>query len=255
MRLFILLYGLLAYAGFHAAFLYLIGFVANVAVPTSAAAGGPEATLTTAVLIDVGLILLFGVQHCIMARPWFKRRWTRIIPRAMERSTFVLTTVGVLALMYWQWRPLPDVVWHVEGSWATVLWVLFASGWLVAVVATFQIDHFELFGLRQTIAAFRGRGSQSPEFRAKGFYGMVRHPLMLGMMISFWSVPTMTYGGLVFALTFTVFILVALQIEERDLLSAHGRDYADYQDRVPMLLPLPRSRKPDGNASSSRAAQ
>ena len=240
MRYFYLFYGLLAYAAFHASFLYLIGFTSDVFVPTSVARGGTESPMFEAVLINIGLILVFGVQHGIMARAWFKRAWTRIIPAALERSTFVITTGLVLALMYWQWRPLPEVVWQVEGTGATILWTISALGWLTVVLSSFQIDHFELFCLKQAIAAFRGREPRTPEFRAKGFYSLVRHPLMLGFLLAFWTIPTMTYGGLVFGLTFTTFTLIALQIEERSLVAAHGNDYTSYQDRVPMLLPLPR---------------
>ncbi|MFN3244045.1 MAG: methanethiol S-methyltransferase [Planctomycetota bacterium] len=240
MRFFILGYGLFAYLGFHASFVYLIAFLANLLVPTTVAAGGPQSGLATSVLINVGLITLFGVQHGVMARQPFKRWLRTLVPPAIERSTFVLATVAVLALLYWQWRPLPDVVWQLDGVLATVAWSVFGLGWLIAVLSTFLIDHFELFGVKQTIAAFRGRAFEPPRFAEKGFYRYMRHPLMFGMLLSFWSVPTMTVGGLVFAATYTVYILIALQIEERDLLSAHGPDYASYQRRVPMLLPLPR---------------
>jgi len=243
MRFFILLYGVLAYLGFHASFLYLIAFVANRFAPTTVAAGGAPSDPVTSVLINIGLITLFGVQHGIMARPAFKRALHRVLPPALERSTFVLATVAVLALMYWQWRPLPEVVWQLDGALATVAWSVFGLGWLIAVLSTFLIDHFELFGLRQTFAAFRGRTFTPPQFRERGFYRYLRHPLMFGMLLAFWSVPTMTVGGLVFAGTFTIYILIALQIEERDLLSAHGQDYASYQRRVPMLLPLPARRR------------
>ncbi len=240
MRYFYLFYGLLAYAAFHASFLYLIGFTSDVFVPTSVARGGPESPMLEAVLTNIGLILVFGIQHGIMARAWFKRRWTRIIPAPIERSTFVIVTGLVLALMYWQWRPLPEVVWQIDGPWATVMWTVSALGWLTVVLSSFQIDHFELFGVKQTLAAFRGQEPRSPAFKARGLYSLVRHPLMLGFLTAFWTIPTMTYGGLVFGLTFTTFTLVALQIEERSLVAAHGSDYTDYRDRVPMLLPLPR---------------
>lgn len=240
MRFFILTYGLLAYLGFHASFLYLIGFVANLFAPTTVASGGTTTDTVTSILINVGLITLFGVQHGIMARQTFKRAIGRLLPPAIERSTFVLATVAVLGVMYWQWRPLPTIVWQLDGALATTAWAVFGLGWLIAVLSTFLIDHFELFGVKQTLAVFRGRGFTAPQFRERGFYRYMRHPLMFGMLLAFWAVPTMTVGGLVFAGTFTTYILIALQIEERDLLSAHGQDYASYQRRVPMLLPLPR---------------
>lgn len=240
-RLLVLLYGVIAYAIFFGTFLYLIGFVGDLAVPRSVDRGGEPLPLGPAVLIDVGLIALFGLQHGIMARPWFKRWWTRLVPQPIERSTFVLATCAVLGLLFWQWRPLPDVVWSLESPVAAaVLGALFWAGFGLVLIATFVIDHFDLFGLRQTISFAFGRAYKPPVFRDSFLYSAVRHPLMLGFLVAFWSTPHMTVGRLVFCSVYTAYILLALRVEERDLLAAHGDAYADYRRRVPMLLPLPR---------------
>lgn len=231
-----LAYGGLAYLVFLGVFLYAVGFVGDFAVPRTIDVG-PSAGLTEALLIDVGLLLLFAVQHSVMARDWFKERWTEIVPRHLERSTYVLIASLVLALLCWQWRPIPETVWSVSGPGATVLWMVFALGWVIVLVTTFLIDHFSLFGLRQVWAHFRGERPEPPRFQEPGLYQYVRHPLYFGFLLAFWAIPEMTAGHLLFAGATTGYILVAIQFEERDLLRYHGRRYAEYRERVSMLIP------------------
>jgi protein-S-isoprenylcysteine O-methyltransferase Ste14 len=174
-----------------------------------------------------------------MARPAFKRVWLRIVPAAVERSTYVLFSSLSLWLLFWLWRPIPAVVWEVEPPFlATVLWAAYGSGWVLLLISTFLIDHFDLFGLRQVVLYFRARPCEPLVFQSRLFYRFVRHPLMVSWLVIFWSTPLMTAGHLLFATTTALYILVAIQLEERDLLSAHGSAYAEYRTRVPMLLPL-----------------
>lgn len=238
-RVLSLAYGALVYALFLGTFLYVIGFVSGAVVPKHIDSGtaGP---LSTALLVNGGFLALFAVQHTIMARRAFKRRWTKIVPRQVERSTFVLATCLILIGMVWNWRPLPAVVWHVEGAAAAALWTLSALGWTTVLIATFLINHFELFGLRQTVLYAFGRKGEAPRFVERGFYKWIRHPLMTGFLIAFWSTPHMTVGHLFFAGTCTVYILLALRIEERSLIAEHGESYLDYKRRVPGLVPVPR---------------
>ncbi len=239
MRFAILLYGVLAYLAFLGAFLYLIGFVGDLWVPRSVDRG-PEAPPARAVAGNVALLLAFAVQHTVMARPWFKQRWTRWIPPAAERSTFVLIASGLLMLLYWQWRPLPGVVWEVEHpAVRAVLLALFASGWGIVLLSSFLIDHFDLFGLRQVWLNWIGRAYTAPDFKERSLYRVIRHPLMLGFLIAFWSAPVMTTGRLVLAGVFTGYILVAIRIEERDLLAMHGASYSEYRRRTTRLVPWP----------------
>jgi len=235
-RFIALLYSSACYALFLAVFLYAIGFVAGVAVPKDIDDGvaGP---LLPALLADTALLLLFAVQHSVMARPAFKRAWTRIVPPVAERSTFVLASCIALALLFWQWRPLPSLVWHVDAPAARVaVHALAALGWLLVLASTFLINHFELFGLRQ--AWRHGKPVLDEPFVMRAFYRMVRHPLMLGFLVAFWAAPDMSMGHLLFALATTGYILVAVKcLEERDLVRAYGDTYRDYQRRVPMLLP------------------
>ncbi|MHC5062924.1 MAG: methanethiol S-methyltransferase [Planctomycetota bacterium] len=243
MRILVLIYGLATYLIFFATFLYLIGFVVNMVVPKGVDDGTAAGSLGEALLVNLSCILLFGVQHTIMARPAFKRWWTRIIPEAAERSTFVLVTSGILILTFWQWRPLDGVIWSVEHpGLAMSLQVLGLLGWGLALLSTFVIDHFDLFGLRQVILFARGKPYTAVEMKENMLYRLVRHPLMLGFIVAFWSTPHMTVGHLVFAGAFTGYILIAVKIEERDLLRAHS-GYADYRRRVPSILPLPRRRE------------
>jgi protein-S-isoprenylcysteine O-methyltransferase Ste14 len=242
-RILLLLYGLAGYLLFFAAFLYGIGFVANLQVPKGIDDGvtGP---LGTAIAIDVLLLGLFAVQHNVMARPWFKTWWTRIVPQPIERATFVAAASLLLLLLYWQWRPLPDVVWHVDNRVGRGgLWTLYFLGWATMLYSSFVIDHFELFGLKQVWSYWRGREHVTAEFSERSLYRWVRHPLMVGFIVAFWSAPTMTWGRLLFAGVSTAWILIAIQIEERDLLHFLGEPYRRYRERTPMLVPLPRSRK------------
>ena len=233
-------YGLIAYAMFLAAFLYAVGFVAGSFVPKSIDTGEPG-DFVTSLLINAALLTVFAVQHSVMARPGFKAWWTQFVPRSIERSTYVVLSSLALGLLYWQWQPLPDVVWNVEDEAGGIaLWVLHASGWLLALASTFAISHVDLFGLRQVYLNLRNERYHSLNFRIGGLYRLVRHPLMLGFLIAFWATPHMTVGHLVFALATTAYILIALQLEERDLINDHGRKYLEYKNEVPMLLPLPR---------------
>jgi methanethiol S-methyltransferase len=234
-----LVYGAVSYALFLGVFLYAIGFVADVVVPRSVdrATEGP---LWQSVIIDLGLLTVFAVQHSVMARPAFKRWWTRFVPTAIERSTYVLFASSALALVFWQWRSIDTIVWQADFVPARVaLYALAAVGWVTVLASTFMIDHFELFGIRQVVLGWKSKAHAEKGFRTVLLYRLVRHPLMLGFLIAFWATPTMTAGHLLFALTTTAYILVALQIEERDLIDALGEPYRTYRQRVPMLLPQP----------------
>lgn len=236
-RITVFIYGMLAYAAFFITFLYLIGFVGNFVVPKSIDSG-PAAPLAEALAINLALIGLFGLQHSIMARPWFKKRWTRIIPASVERSTFVMATCLVLALLYWQWRPMTQTIWEAEGAFVRlVLWALFWSGWALVLISSFVINHFDLFGLRQVYLNFQRRAYTHLPFSVSSLYRFVRHPLMSGFLIAMWATPSMTAGHLLFALGMTVYVLAAVRIEERDLVKFHGKAYQAYRSRVPMLLP------------------
>lgn len=238
-------YGTLCYTLFLVVFLYLIGFVGGLLVPRSVDSTG-TAPVGWAVAIDVMLVTLFALQHSVMARPAFKKQWTRIVPAPIERSTYVLVASLVLVLMFWQWRELPAVVWDVPWQPARIaVWTLFWLGWATVLASTFMINHFELFGLKQVFAAWRARPSAETGFQATLLYRVVRHPLMLGFLIAFWAAPTMTVGHLLFAAAMTGYILLALQIEEHDLMAALGTHYAEYRQRVPMLIPGLRKRDTD----------
>jgi protein-S-isoprenylcysteine O-methyltransferase Ste14 len=239
-----LMYGIGTYLFFFGTFVYLIGFVGNWVVPKSIDSGAPAGSIGSAIAIDVLLLVAFAVQHTVMARPSFKVWWTRWVPWCVERSTFVLFATAILAVMAWQWRPLPAVVWHVEnGALAVLLSGISLAGWAIVLIATFLIDHFELFGLRQTVVYALGRTAERPAFKERLFYRWVRHPLMLGFLIAFWATPVMTQGHLLFAMVTAAYILVALQIEERTLVHLHGDQYRDYQRRVSMLVPFGRRRR------------
>lgn len=238
-------YGAACYVVFLLTFLYAAGFLGNFAVPKSMDSSR-DGSLPEALLVDLGLLGLFAIQHSVMARRGFKRWLTRWVPTAAERSTYVLASSLALLLLFWQWRPLGGTVWSVEVPLGrAVLTALFAFGLLLVLVATFLIDHFDLFGLRQVWLQLRGRPYRNVAFRTPGPYKLVRHPLYLGWMFSFWATPTMTITHLVFAFATTAYILVAIRFEERDLMDLHGPAYEAYRRRVPMLVPrLPRSSSP-----------
>jgi protein-S-isoprenylcysteine O-methyltransferase Ste14 len=242
-RLLVAGYGAVAYLLFLAAFTYTIGFLANFAVPKGID-DGVEGAAVLAVVVNAALLGLFAVQHSIMARPWFKRWWTRFIPASIERSTFVLAATLILILLLWQWRPLPGNVWTVDVGWvAALLWTLYGLGWVIVVGSTFGIDHFDLFGLRQVVARARGRRYEPPGFRQPLIYRLVRHPIMVGFLIAFWATPQMSAGRLLFAILGTGYILVGVRFEERDLRGSHGQSYERYAQQVPRFIPrLARSR-------------
>ncbi len=234
-----LAYGIVSYLIFFAAFLYAIGFVGNFAVPLSVDAGGPNASLIAALLIDACLLTVFAVQHSVMARSAFKNWWTKLVPESVERSTYVLLSSLALGLMYWQWRPIDGQIWTVETPMGrSALIALFWSGWLLVLAATFAIDHFDLFGLRQVWLRFRNQDYTPVRFVVNIFYKYVRHPLLLGFVIAFWATPDMTAGHLLFAVATTGYMLVGIQLEERDLVTAHGEPYASYRAATPMLVPF-----------------
>ena len=233
-----LVYGAISYLLFFATFLYSIGFVGNQVVP-KAIDSGVSGNIFDAIVLNVALLSIFAVQHSIMARPGFKAWWTRIISKAVERSTFVLLTSLILALIFWKWQPMGDIVWSVENQIGVIaLWTIFGIGWLVVLVSTFMINHFDLFGLTQVYDNFKGRESAPPKFMVLGLYKVVRHPIMLGFIIAFWATPVMTMGHLLFAAVTTTYILLSLSLlEERDLVAELGDAYTDYQSRVPMIFP------------------
>lgn len=229
--------GFICYAVFFATFLYLIGFVGNLPYLPTTVDRGPQAAVGGAILINIALIAGFGIQHSIMARPAFKAAWTRIVPHALERSVYVLASSLVLILLFAFWCPLPDVVWMVSGPAAIVLWVLFALGWATVLLSTFLINHFELFGLQQVWLNLTGRTARPPEFRTPFLYRLVRHPLYLGFLIAFWATPVMTFGHLLLAVGMSAYILIAIPIEEGDLIDIFGDRYLDYKARVGSLIP------------------
>jgi len=245
-RITVFVYGVVSYAIFFVTFLYAAGFVGNLGVPKGMDSA-PVGPLGTSLLIDVALLGLFAVQHSVMARPAFKRWWTRIVPQPAERSTYVLASSLALILLFWQWRPLGGVVWDIQSpAGRALMYAGFAFGWGLVLVTTFLINHFDLFGLRQVWLHLLGRPYEPLPFKMPFLYKIVRHPLYVGWFFAFWSTPTMTATHLLFAVATTAYILIAIQLEERDLVSAHP-EYAEYRRRVPMLVPGLR-REPEAGA-------
>jgi protein-S-isoprenylcysteine O-methyltransferase Ste14 len=235
------LYGLIAYAVFFVTFLYAIGFVVGLLVPSTIDAGIAAPALT-AIIVDLVLMSIFALQHSVMARRQFKQWWTQFVPASVERTTYVLLASLALALLLWQWRPIPTVVWHVANPRiAIALMALSFLGWLIVLTSTFLINHFELFGLHQVANNLSGRPMPAPRFREPLYYRFVRHPIYLGFIIAFWAAPTMTAGHLLFAAVTTAYILVGIQLEERDLVEIFGDQYRTYKNRVSMLVPWRKS--------------
>jgi protein-S-isoprenylcysteine O-methyltransferase Ste14 len=211
----------------------------------------PRAAVPVAVAIDLLLLLLFAVQHTVMARPWFERRWTRIMPQPAERASFVLAASLVLALLFWLWRPVRGTVWNLPGPGADALWAVYAAGWATAVSSTFLVSHFDLSGLRQAWLHARRVRYSPPPFTERGLYRRIRHPLMAGFVVVFWSAPVMTAGHLLFAAAATGYILVGIAFEEHDLIQSLGDTYAAYRARVPALIPRPSLRRRSSGAQRS----
>jgi protein-S-isoprenylcysteine O-methyltransferase Ste14 len=244
-----LLFAMIAYAVFFATFLYLIAFVGDLALAPISVDRGPTTDPATAAMIDVGLILLFALQHSIMARPGFKRWWTRIVPPQAERSVYVLAASIALLILFWFWHPIDRTVWNVANPvLRQLIWVVFWIGWLTVLVSTFLINHFELFGLQQAWFYMRGRESAQPQLRQPFFYRWVAHPLYSGFFLAFWAAPEMTVGHLLLAGGVSVFMLIAIRYEERDLTDLFGEDYRHYRSGVGMLAPRFKRRAPtDGS--------
>jgi protein-S-isoprenylcysteine O-methyltransferase Ste14 len=236
-RVIAFVYGLAAYLVFFVTFLYAIGFVQGLVVPKTidSGAAGP---LVEAIIVNLLLMSLFAVQHSVMARKQFKAWWTQYVPKSVERSTYVLFASLALALLFWQWRPMPDIVWQVDSSQAAVaIMALSFVGWLLALTSTFLINHFELFGLHQVMNNLAGGGMPTPRFKTPMLYKVVRHPIYLGFIVAFWAAPTMTVGHALFAAVTTAYIFVGIWLEERDLIEMFGDEYGRYRQRVAMLVP------------------
>jgi protein-S-isoprenylcysteine O-methyltransferase Ste14 len=235
------IYGLAAYFVFFFAFVYAIGFVTGVVVPKTIDTG-PAVPVEEALIINLLLMSLFAVQHSVMARKQFKRWWTRFVPHSIERSTYVLFASLALLLLFWQWRPIPGVVWHIaDPKIATAIVGLSLFGWLLVLTSTFLINHFELFGLHQVANNLSGRAPPAPRFKMPLLYKLVRHPIYLGFIVAFWAAPVMTIGHLVFATVTTTYIFVGIVLEERDMVELFGDEYRRYRDRVSMLVPWRKS--------------
>ena len=233
------LYGIICYFVFFVTFLYAVGFVGNIMVPKTIDSGFQGGS-TYAWLVNILLLSLFAVQHSVMARPGFKKWWTRFIPKPIERSTYVLLASVVLILLFAYWRPIDSVVWNIKGSLAgSILIALYFAGWFVVLFGTFLINHFNLFGLQQVYLNLKNQDQPHPKFVKPLFYKIVRHPLMLGFIIAFWATPQMSVGHLLFAFATTGYILVAIQLEERDLVRFHGDEYRRYQQEVSQIIPMP----------------
>lgn len=239
------LYGIIAYLVFFVAFLYAVGFVNNLLVPKGIDDGAATGTAEAAV-VNLLLLSLFAVQHSVMARPAFKRWWTRVVPEPVERSTYVLLSSLILLLLFWQWRPMTGVIWATGGAAAGVLWALYAVGWGIVLLSTLMIGHFELFGLQQVYQHLTRAQPRAPSFITPGFYRIVRHPIMTGFIVAFWAAPVMTTGHLLFAAVTTAYILLAVRLfEEPELVEVFGERYREYQRQVPGFVPIPKRRRAD----------
>jgi len=233
-----MVFAIVCYAIFFATFLYLIVFVGDFALGVRTVDVGPQAPPLIAALIDIGLIALFGLQHSIMARPGFKAKWTRIVPRACERSVYVLAASIALMILFLGWRPIDTIVWNVTNpALAGILWAVFWIGWATVLISTFLISHFELFGLQQAWLNISGRQAEKPQLRQPLFYRWVAHPMMSGFFLALWAAPEMTAGHLLLAFGMSIYILIALRYEERDLTGLFGDDYRRYRSGVGMLIP------------------
>ena len=251
-RIITLLYGVVSYAIFFAVFIYAIGFIGGFVTPTTL--DGPQTRpLLEALTIDLALLAAFAVQHSGMARPAFKRWWTRIVPEPAERSTYVLVSSLLMVALFVHWEPIGGVIWQAEGAARTAVIGVYLFGWALLLYSTFLIDHFDLFGLKQVWRKLQSQPYRAPQFYTPSLYKLVRHPLYVGWLTIFWAAPTMTLAHLVFAVMTTAYILIAIQLEERDLVDAFGDTYRDYRRRTPMLVPriLPSAR----DEAASRAAQ
>jgi protein-S-isoprenylcysteine O-methyltransferase Ste14 len=240
-RLIAFLYGLAAYAVFFVTFLYAVGFVGGLVVPTTVNTG-IAASLPEAIAVNVLLMSLFAIQHSVMARKQFKQWWTQYVPKSVERSTYVLLASLALVLLFWQWRAMPTVIWQIDDPrLAMAVMGLSFAGWLIVLTSTFLINHFELFGLHQVANNLAGRPMAEPRFRTPVFYKFVRHPIYMGFIIAFWTAPTMTAGHLLFAAVTTAYIFVGILLEERDLIALFGDEYRRYRRRVAMIVPWRKS--------------
>lgn len=237
LRLAAFVYGVTVYAFMFLIFLYLFGFLGNFLVPKSINSG-PTISLGAAFVINVILIAAFSIPHSVMARPGFKQWWTRIVPNTIERSTYVLIASLLMALMFWQWQPMTQIIWQADAVWAQgVMWGLFVLGIVILFASTFIINHFDLFGLRQVFLNLKQKPYTGLNFKVTYFYKFVRHPLYVGWFLIFWATPTMTLGHLVLAIGMSVYMLIAIRYEERDLEQFHGEAYTNYKQEVPMLIP------------------
>ena len=242
-RIVFFMYGAGCYAVFFASFLYAIGFLGNFLVPKSIDSG-TEGPLVPALLINSLLLVAFGVQHSVMARPGFKKWWTRFVPQPIERSTYVLLSSLLLFLLFWAWRPMTSVVWKIDHAMAQlILTGLMFAGFLIVLYASFLIDHFDLFGLRQVFLYLRGKAYTDKPFATPTLYKLVRHPLYVGWIVAFWATPDMTYGHMLFSIVTTAYMFMAITLEERDLGRFLGDDYRRYRERTPIILPWPRKRQ------------
>jgi protein-S-isoprenylcysteine O-methyltransferase Ste14 len=250
-RLAIFAYGLVCYAVFFATFLYAVGFIGHLWVP-KAIDSPREVSMGTALLVNLGLLALFAVQHSVMARPAFKRWWTRIVPESAERSTYVLFSSVALILLFWFWQPMGGDIWNITASWGVdAMYAVYAAGWALLLYSTFLINHFDLFGLRQVWLQLIGKPCAPLNFKTPWLYRQVRHPIYVGWLMIIWATPTMSVAHFVFALMSTAYILIGLRLEERDLIAAHP-EYADYMKRVPGLLPLGKRRAANPNPTVHR---